>query len=317
MIKRIFAILCLFCLLCGLSAAETLTEEISLDSTVEPLPIDFTPGHVADEANYTENGYEDESLRVTVEQRKLDHALVNIAWVKIADPSQLRTWVTARGRTNKISALAAKANAVVAIGGEYYATDDAGYIVRMGEVQLNSKKKAYKTPIATRDLMLVDENADFHILLRQRNAKDQKTKINPDFADQLKALVTEHTPVNVFDFGPALIIDGAPTEEPASYSFNIDALEPRCMIGQTGPLEYVLVVVDGERNGKEGMNFKEMQALMVELGCVQAYNLDGGNSALMVFHGANYSDKSVAAERSVSDIIYFATAVDAGLDAAE
>ena len=49
-------------------------------------------------------------------------------------------------------------------------------------------------------------------------------------------------------------------------------------------------------------------------GCLQAYNLDGGNSALMVFNSENYSAKSFEAERSVSDIIYFATAVDSGLD---
>lgn len=42
-----------------------------------------------------------------------------------------------------------------------------------------------------------------------------------------------------------------------------------------------------------------------------AYNLDGGNSALMWFGGENYSEKTVKAERSVSDIIYFATAIDA------
>ena len=53
---------------------------------------------------------------------------------------------------------------------------------------------------------------------------------------------------------------------------------------------------------------------MLEQGCVQAYNLDGGNSALMYFHGQNYSNKSVSAERSVSDIIYFATLIDSGLD---
>ena len=38
---------------------------------------------------------------------------------------------------------------------------------------------------------------------------------------------------------------------------------------------------------------------------------DCGNSALMWFGGENYSEKTVKAERSVSDIIYFATAIDA------
>ena len=53
---------------------------------------------------------------------------------------------------------------------------------------------------------------------------------------------------------------------------------------------------------------------MYDQGCQQAYNLDGGNSALMVFNRENYSAKSYEAERSVTDIIYFATAIDFGLD---
>ena len=48
---------------------------------------------------------------------------------------------------------------------------------------------------------------------------------------------------------------------------------------------------------------------MFEQGCVQAYNLDGGNSALMWFGGANFSDKTTKNERAVSDFIYIATAI--------
>ena len=46
-----------------------------------------------------------------LEKRESDQAVVNIAWVKIADPSQFRTAVTSKGRTNKISTIARKANA--------------------------------------------------------------------------------------------------------------------------------------------------------------------------------------------------------------
>ena len=55
----------------------------------------------------------------------------------------------------------------------------------------------------------------------------------------------------------------------------------------------------------------ELADFMAKQGCTMAYNLDGGNSALMWFGGENYSEKTVKAERSVSDIIYFATAIDA------
>ena len=290
-----------------------LAEEVDLDAeenVFEPLPIDFSIGHVASEENYTENGYEDPSITVRLEKRESDQAVVNIAWVKIADPSQFRTAVTSKGRTNKISTIARKANAILAIGGEYFASDEGGLIVRMGKVQ-----QGRKSPYKSRDLLAVDDAGNFHILIRPKE--------NKEFNSQLKALTEQNTLINVFDFGPALVIDGAIREFPLKnkeidYAFNLGHKEPRCAIGQTGELEYVLVVVDSfKRDGKSGYTGAELAQLMLDLGCTQAYNLDGGNSCLMVFHGENYSDKSFDAERSVSDIIYFATAVDFGLDAAE
>lgn len=53
---------------------------------------------------------------------------------------------------------------------------------------------------------------------------------------------------------------------------------------------------------------------MQEQGCIIAYNLDGGDSALMWFGGDYYSRKT---KRSQSDIIYFATTVESATLAAE
>jgi len=49
---------------------------------------------------------------------------------------------------------------------------------------------------------------------------------------------------------------------------------------------------------------------MLELGCKQAYNLDGGNSATLAYNGEVFNTK-IQKERDVSDIIYFASAIDA------
>jgi len=298
------------------AAGEELEENVLLDDTegteaAFSLPVDFSGGYAPAESLFTENSYEDASIQVKMERVQTETAIYNVARIKIASPSQLRTVVQPKGRTNTISAMAKKANAVVAIGGDYYGSDEGGYIVRQGEV-IEKRKKPYET----RDLLCIDENGDLHILLRKRDAKiNGKTKsINPDFVDQLKALTEAHTLINVFEWGPALVLDGVQQEMPNSYSGNLDHREPRCAIGQTGPLEYVLVVVDTvthhDRSGKEGATGEELAQFMAGLGCTQAYNLDGGNSALMVFHDQNYSDKTLAEERSVSDIIYFATAVE-------
>lgn len=282
------------------------------EQVVSPLPIDDSPGHVADTANFTESTYEDASLSVTMERLWYEDAHYNVARVKIADASQLRTALAGPfgKKTNKISAIAKNNNAVIAIGGDYCTNEEGGYVVRMGETYR-------KKPVKSRDMLITDENGDFHIIPKSDAAT-------------LKALMEEHTLVNVFNFGPALVIDGELQEISTEYRYNPYGMEPRCAIGQIGPLEYLLVVVDGggnrsvtitdeDGNKREssGCQVATLAQFMYEQGCQQAYNLDGGNSALMVFGEKNYSKKSVSAERSVSDIIYFATAVDFGLDGME
>lgn len=311
--KRILTLLLCMMLLAAPALAEEVEEDVDLDegaaaASAASLPVDFSAGPVPAESGFTEDSYEDASISVKLEKVTQDTAVYCVARVKIADASQFRTAVTPKGRDNKISKMAEKQNAVIAIGGDYYGSDKGGYIVRQGEI---IEKRA--KPYPTRDLLCVDENGDFHIILRQRNAYEKKKQVNENFADELKQLVAEHKLVNVFEWGPALVIDGEKQEIPESYSGALTHRNPRCAIGQTGPLEYVLVVVDTvthhDRSGKEGATGDELAQFMADLGCIQAYNLDGGNSALMVFHNQNYSDKTVNEERSVSDIIYFATAV--------
>jgi len=117
--------------------------------------------------------------------------------------------------------------------------------------------------------------------------------------------------VNGFFFGPALVLDGEVQSIPGNYQFDPKGANPRAAIGQTGPLTYVLVVVNGRTDDSKGVTISQMAEIMGELNCLQAYNLDGGNSATLAFRGLVYNDKPQA-ERATSDIIYFATATMQG-----
>ena len=281
--RKLLAVMCAALLLPVMALAEN------------TLTMDFTPGYVAEESNYTEDGYQDETLTVTMERVWIGKAQYNVARVKIADASQLRIGLAApfgKKKTNKISTIARDNHAVVAIGGDYYGNEEGGYVVRMGEVYR-------KKPLKSRDMLVTDSKGNFHILK------------NSDAAQLKELMSAEDSIVNVFNFGPALVIDGELQTMPEKYNYNIDGMEPRCGIGQLGELEYLLVVVDGrDADGSKGCTVAELAQFMYDQGCTQAYNLDGGNSALMYFHGENYSKKSVGAERSVSDIIYFSTGIN-------
>ena len=92
------------------------------------LPIDdltFVPP-APDAALYTEDSYEDETIRVKMEKQEMDDGTkMYVAYIQIADPSQLRTGVAnpqkpSSTRTKTVKAMAKAYNAVIALNGDNY-----------------------------------------------------------------------------------------------------------------------------------------------------------------------------------------------------
>lgn len=248
-------------------------------------------------ANFTENGYRDDTIIVEIQEVRQDDSNYHVAYVKIATPSQLRTAVAGglgSNRTYKTSVLAKSMNAIIAINGDFYTQTKAGFIIRQGEVFRQKTSK-------NMDLLLIDENGDFHIVLRGHD--NQKAEV--------KRLMSEHQIINGFFFGPALVADGVKQVIPAEYQFNPTGNEPRAAIGQIGPLTYAVVTVDGRIADSAGVSMDELATFMDQIGCQFAYGLDGGNSSALIFGDRMLTVKDVE-ERSVSDIIYFASATEQG-----
>lgn len=275
--------------------ASAVYSDILPAANIDALPIDRTaPGKTPAAANYTESGYRDDSIIVEMEQKRMFESDVYVAYVKIATPSQLRTAIAGKkmssDNTNQTTRILLNYNGIVGINGDYFAKTKAGYIVRMGETYREKTSK-------NMDLLLIDELGDFHILTRGHD--EQKRGI--------QAFKAEHTIVNGFFFGPALVIDGQTQEIPSGYQFDPGQPNPRAAIGQIAPLTYMIVAVNGRTDASAGVTLSQLAEIMTELGCQQAYNLDGGNSATLAFNGEVYNDKPQA-ERGVQDIIYFASA---------
>ena len=234
-----------------------------------------------------------------MERIQEDGVTYNVARVKIADPSQLRTGLEdpERGKkSNYVHTIAEKYNAVLAISADFFVKNSVGYVVRQNEVYR-------KKPSKVRDMLLIDSNGDFHVIYKSDAAELQALLAREDV-----------TFPNIFNFGPVLVDGGEVIAIPDNYEFNLGRVEPRCAIGQAGPLEYVLVVADGRSDTSTGATGAQLAQFMASQGCVTAYNLDGGDTALMWFGGEYYSRQT---KRAQSDIIYFATAVDFGLDGTE
>lgn len=277
----------IFCLLLALPA---LAEEYS-------LPLDFSGGYTPDPAGYTADSYEDASLSVKMEKRNIDGVRYDIAWIKVASPTQLRTAIA--GQPNEVVAekpgrMARSVNAVVAINGDFYVQRQDGLIYRQGQAfryALNPEK----------DVLVIDDLGDLHVFL---NGENQTTEL-------LSFLQSGRTIVNAFTFGPAIVKDGQAIPLPATYQTRFDSAirAPRTVIAQTGPLEYVFVEAEGRNDVSRGVTTDQMGEFMVSLGVQTAYCMDGGNSSIMLFGGRYYDSNYAESEREQSDIIYVCSAV--------
>ena len=90
--------------------------------------------------------------------------------------------------------------------------------------------------------------------------------------------------------GPALIQNGKITisnnEERMFTGKAIDDKHPRTAMGYTADGKLIILVVQGRLPGiAEGASLTQLAKLLVDLGCVEALNLDGGGSSSMLVNG--------------------------------
>lgn len=89
---------------------------------------------------------------------------------------------------------------------------------------------------------------------------------------------------DVYAFGPILVQDGqlGPHMQDADY---YHYREPRCALGMIAPDHYVLLTVRGRADDSRGAYLDWLAYKMLDLGAVEALNLDGGGSVALVFMG--------------------------------
>lgn len=105
-------------------------------------------------------------------------------------------------------------------------------------------------------------------------------------ADQAKEL-------NIRDgccFGPVLIMNGVIND--IEYSSN-SGFNPRTAIGQRADGAIIFVCIDGRQVGSLGGTYSDIINIMVEYEAVNACNLDGGSSSVMLYRDTygRYSDE--------------------------
>ena len=91
---------------------------------------------------------------------------------------------------------------------------------------------------------------------------------------------------HIISGGPYLVKNGEifvdMTEEKLA---SIGGRNPRTAIGFTADNHLIMVTADGREGASVGLTLNELAALMKQLGCINAMNLDGGGSTVMYVNG--------------------------------
>jgi Exopolysaccharide biosynthesis protein related to N-acetylglucosamine-1-phosphodiester alpha-N-acetylglucosaminidase len=233
--------------------------------------------------------YQSDELRIAITQREDEDLQIvyYVADVWIRNINSLRmgfghgTFNTGR---EEPESFAARENAILAING----TMNSGLVIHNG----NKKTKGVEnSSISFRSgIMIIYKDGTVKTINRSKKQSFDYNKENKQHGGIWQA----------FQFGPVLVQNG---EKVTGLKKN--ERHPRTIIGYVEPGHYILVAVDGRTKKSIGITEEDMSELMLSLGCVEAMNLDGGNSSAMVFMGETINARS-GNDRKVNDMILFA-----------
>ena len=285
------------------------------DRTDYRLPVDLSVVEPhAIESAYTDRSYADSTISVSIASGRFeDRCDYWVADVVIRDPSQLRT-ASASGtflRSAEMDGvtLCSLLNAVIGLNGDFtfgVEKKGFGYYMRQGVLYKDNLDTPGHWLCMIMDILIIDEDGNFHIV---HNAEQ----------GNISGMVYNGKRIlNSFCFGPALVVDGKAVEDFEGADVWIDMAgdreRSRIAICQAGSLHYKIIASSGNYNNAEmlpntGLKLTEFARLCAEEGVQTAYNLDGGDSAMLYFHGNRINDyKPISSVRKLQDVIYFVSA---------
>lgn len=215
----------------------------------------------------------------------------------------------------KPSDICKRKRGILAINGDYYGAQEAGYVLRNGVPLRNtvSISSGSLTARSNPEDLAIYGDGTFEIFSEKEHTLEE---------------IANKNAWQVFSFGPGLVKNG---EIAIPENYEVDSViingasnkSQRTAVGIISPLHYVFVVNDGRSTESEGFTLFEMATIMKDLHCYQAYNLDGGGSSVMYLddgtgnanhlgHLVNKPNQNYynagspePRQRGISDIIYF------------
>ena len=242
--------------------------------------------------------YCDETILVITWKEGIDGSAVTFAEIKIADGSQLRRALSGNqfgsGIRMKATEMATAANAVIGINGDFYDNRQIGLSVYQRQICRNKGTAL--------DSCFFTASGDMLMTHRGELVTDE----------DVQAYLEQNDVVFAISFGPILVENGE-LQTITDYAVGeINNTYSRAAIAQKGELHYLLMTIGQEGRYSRRTPINKAAEIIFAKGVEKAYALDGGQTATMVMRGKTVNRVDWDEERTMSDIIYFATALPEG-----
>ena len=250
--------------------------------------------------------YIDESIVVICWKENDGNRVLSYCEVKVQDASQFRRKLKGdafnKSGDESTLVMAVESNAIAAMSGDYYKFRDYGICVYQGKLERFTDKSFYPGTKSYNfiDSCFVKANGDFAFLYKGQETTEE----------EMRSFIEDEDVMFSLAFGPVLIEDYEYNENMNVYPIGEPGKHAsRAAIGQYDTLHYLYLNTSW---GSEmyGYTFEELAQKMMDKGVRHAYNLDGGQTAEIVFNNEIYNKIDYDSERRIGDCIYFATAID-------
>ena len=242
--------------------------------------------------------YYDETILAITWKEIINNNMVTFGEVKLAHGSQLRRALAGNEYGSSVEEyptnMASNVNAVLAMNGDFYNFRDLGITVYQREMYRHAPAKVDTAYFTAEGDMIFSKRGEL---------------MN---ADEAKQFIADNNVIFSTAFGPVLVENGEKVTTTQYPIGEIDKKYSRAAIGQKDDLHYILMTVNYEGPCQYTCTLAQATEYIFAKGVQKAYALDGGQTSSMVFNGELVNRVDWGNERTMSDIIYFASAVPEG-----
>ena len=231
----------------------------------------------------------------------------SFAEIRIADPSQFRRKLaddTFNGPNRYLSSdMHAQTHAVLSLNADFYQNRDVGLVVYDRTVYRYPQQGYTGGYNFSSCLETCYVNSRGEFLFTELG--------QPATREELEQYVADNDVLFSIAFGPILIRDGQVRE---CYWYPVGQVEEiysRAGIGWVDDLHYLYMSLNHAPEKAGSWTVNQFARHFGEKDVQTAYCLDGGQTGEMVFQGRPYNHIDFGVERTVSDNIYFASAIGA------